>query len=66
MNTLEVQHEYSAGVEDLMCCLTSVFSVAGFLLFRDTLPENQLEMKPDKIPKETCCVFLKCFLIQTL
>lgn len=61
MNPLQVQHEYSARVEDLFCHLTSVLRVAEFFPFRYTLVGNQLEMKPDGNPKETCCVFSKCF-----
>lgn len=52
---------------DLICYLTLMFSAAGFFfLLKYTLLENQLDMKSDRIPKETRCVFLKWFLIQTL
>lgn len=33
LNTLQVQHEWSARVEDLVCYLTLVLSVAGVFFY---------------------------------
>jgi len=56
LNTLQVQNECSARVEDLICYLTLVFSVAEFFSII-IYASGKSEVKSDRTPKETGCVF---------
>lgn len=55
LNAPQVPHKRSTGGAGPVCYLKLILCVARFLLLNNTFLENQLEIKSDKSPGETCC-----------